>query len=357
VSGGVGARRWRERVLAVRLHPYEIVSYGAAAVAIVFLRAHELDFGWNSIAFTIGELAHRIPLMLVVGVALRAVAARALGEPVGAYLRAVARPAWWTEWLRLVAAFVAYIYAYLWLKVSIPLLRVDLFDAEIWRLDRFLHFGVSPTVFAIELVAGTPLPWAIDRFYSYWIVVVPVWTAYVYATSDALARRHFALGVALLWVAGSWVYYLVPAVGPCYWSEDFLAPVREQMPLVANTQAALWTQYRSLAASEGPRMLLLSPALGVAALPSLHVGAFVFFALWAKRHARRWYRPWVLASALIFFGSLATAWHYAVDGYLGALLAWGAVRIADRCEPASPPAGGPAERGAAPPATAAGERS
>lgn len=336
MTGGEARREWLGRLAAWRPRSFEVASYGAAAVAIVFLRAHALDYGWDTIAFTVRELAHRIPLMLVVGVALRALATRLIGEPVGPYLRAVASPRWLGEWLRLIAAFVAYIYAYLWLKVSIPLLRLDLYDAEIWRLDRFLHFGVSPTVFAIELVAGTPLVWAIDRFYSYWIIVIPVWTAYVYASSDGAARRRFALGTALLWVAGSWVYYLVPAVGPCYWSEDFLAPIREGMPLVANTQAALWTQYRSLAASEGPRMLFLSPALGVAAMPSLHVGAYVFFALWAKRHARRWYRLWVLASVLIFFGSLATAWHYAVDGYVGALLAWGAVRVADRLEPAPP---------------------
>jgi len=36
---------------------------------------------------------------------------------------------------------------------------------------------------------------------------------------------------------------------------------------------------------------------------------------------------------VIFFGSLATGWHYAVDGYAGALLAWAAVAIADRFEP------------------------
>jgi hypothetical protein len=341
MSASNAPRRRRERISAIRLHPFEIVSFGAAAVAIAFLRSYELDYGWNTIAFTIGELAHRIPLMLVVGVALRAIATWIVGEPVGAYLRSVARPRWLVEWLRLVAAFVAYIYAYLWLKVSIPLLRLDLFDAEIWRIDRWLHVGVSPTVFAIELVANTPLAWAIDRYYAYWIIVIPVWTAYVYAATGDSERRHFALGVAMLWVAGSWIYFLVPAVGPCFWSEDFLAPVREQMPLVANTQAALWVQYRNLAASEGRTMLLLSPALGVAAMPSLHVGAYVFFALWAKRHARRWYRVWILAAVLVFFGSLATAWHYAVDGYVGALLAWAAVRVADRLEPAAgenPPA-------------------
>jgi hypothetical protein len=261
------------------------------------------------------------------------------------YLRAVASRRWLALWLRVILCFMGYIYAYTWLKVSVPLLRGDLFDFELWRLDRWLHFGISPTVLAIELVAGTPLAWWVDRSYSAWLYIVPLWTAYVYASTRDDVRRHFAFGVSLMWIAGAWIYYAVPAVGPCYWSPDVMDPVRDQMPRAAGTQWNLWQQYRGMLESRGGTLRVFTPALGVAALPSLHVAAFAFFTLWSKRHARRWYKAWIVATALIFFGSLATGWHYALDGYVGALLAWGAIAVADRLEPAAretpAPVGGP----------------
>ena len=61
------------------------------------------------------------------------------------------------------------------------------------------------------------------------------------------------------------------------------------------------------------------------------------------RRARRLFLPLALATALTFLGSLATGWHYAVDGYAGMLLAWVAVRIADRVEGAPPPAAPPVD--------------
>jgi len=75
------------------------------------------------------------------------------------------------------------------------------------------------------------------------------------------------------------------------------------------------------------------PFLAVAALPSLHVGAHALFFFWFRRHQPRLAPLFALATGLTFLGSLATGWHYAVDGYAGILLAWGAVRLAGRLEP------------------------
>jgi hypothetical protein len=329
-------RPWRERLAGLRPYPFELLTYGAALATLIFLRARGLHYGWNTISHTFFAVLWTLPLMLVVGVGLRALADRVVGEPVLPYLRAVASRRWLSLWLRLVACFVGYVYAYTWLKVSVPLLRADLDDFQLWRLDRWLHLGVSPTVLAIELVAGTPLAWWIDRYYGYWLYIVPLWTAFVYSSTRDDARRHFAFGVSLMWIAGAWIYYAVPAVGPCYWSPDVMDPVRGQMPLAEGTQWNLWQQYRGMLEARGGTLRVFSPALGVAALPSLHVAAFVFFALWSRRHARRWYGPWIAATALIFFGSLATGWHYAIDGYVGALLAWASIAVADRLEPAGP---------------------
>ena len=70
-----------------------------------------------------------------------------------------------------------------------------------------------------------------------------------------------------------------------------------------------------------------NPTRGIAAMPSLHVGVHFFFFLWARRRARPLAMPFALATALTFAGSLLTGWHYAVDGYVGMLLAWLCYRI------------------------------
>src|SRR5690606_31862098 len=132
-----------------------------------------------------------------------------------------------------------------------------------------------------------------------------------------------------------------PAVGPCFASPELFREALAGMPHATAIQERLWSNYVELVAARGGAPLpTLKPFLAVAAFPSLHVGAHWLFALWAKRHARRLFVPFALATLLTFLGSLATGWHYAVDGYAGMLLAWAAVRLADRCEPVEPAGAG-----------------
>jgi hypothetical protein len=60
---------------------------------------------------------------------------------------------------------------------------------------------------------------------------------------------------------------------------------------------------------------------GVAALPSLHVAVLALFAMGTWRWRALSIVLWVL-TAVTFVGSMALAWHYAVDGYLGVALAY-----------------------------------
>ena len=67
---------------------------------------------------------------------------------------------------------------------------------------------------------------------------------------------------------------------------------------------------------------------GISAMPSMHVATSVLIAFYAATHARwaGWF-CWIFA-ALIMIGSVHLGWHYAVDGYFGAAIAWMAWTIA-----------------------------
>ena len=314
--------------------PFELCAYGGALAAYLFLRWHGLKFGWSAVQYVFLAAAGALPVVLAIGVGLRLVQHAVRRESLRDYLRRIATFSWLAHWCRLWLAGIAFAYTYTWLKVSIPLIRVDLFDPELWQLDRILHFGISPTIFAVELTAGTPLPALLDRWYALWVPSIPFCFAYATASTRDAERRHFVLANCLLWTLGAWIYLSVPALGPCYATPEILDPIRSEMPRAVSTQNALFAHYGKMIQSRGGFLESFSPVYGVAAMPSLHVGAHWLFALWARRYARALFVPLVIATAFTFFGSLVTTWHYAIDGYAGMLLAWLVIRVADRLEPA-----------------------
>jgi hypothetical protein len=326
--------RWRERLAWLR--SFEAVTVAASLATLVYLRLHGLDLDWTTIRISFPNLLPVVPMLLLQGVGLQIADSRLAGRSVRSYLETLRRPGWWLLWTRLWAATSLLAFTYMWLKVWVPLLRVELYDVELWKLDRWLHLGVSPTVFAIDLVAGTPVARWIDFAYGLWMPSIPLILAFFYAAADDAPRRNLALAGTIVWLGGAWIYLALPALGPCYSSPDVLEPIRESMPSAVGTQANLWRNYLTMIRSRGDASESFSPLFGVAAMPSLHVAAYAMFMLWARRHARRWFWPFVVGTAVIFFGSLATGWNYAVDGYAGIVLAWIGVRLADRLEPVTP---------------------
>jgi hypothetical protein len=322
---------WKRVVASLR---FELLVAGVTVVAVLFLRSRGLKMDGRTVGYIADATLRRWPSVLLLGLVLQLLGCLVLWRSPLGWLRRFAEPRSLLAFARVWLGLMVMTYTYLWLKISVPLVNRALWDAELWALDRWLHLGVSPTLFVVELFAGSRLvPW-LDYWYALWLTTIFATQAYLFFDPDRRKRLNFAFACALLWLAAAWIYVALPAVGPCFFVRDVFDPVRAAMPGAAALQDKLWQNYlQMIAGRDGGLLIQFKPFFAVAALPSVHVGAHFMFTLWARRHARRLWPLFAVATALTFVGSLLTGWHYAVDGYLGMLLGWCAVRLADRWVP------------------------
>ena len=152
--------------------PFEILTLGAALIALGALRARGIPLGWSSLQYMAAALLGRLPGLIVLGLGLHLLVALVRRRSPLPWLRQLGEPASLALWLRLWLALLATTWTDSWLKVSIPLLRTAVHDGALWALDRALHLGISPSVFAAELVAGSPLAGPLDLWYALWLTSV-----------------------------------------------------------------------------------------------------------------------------------------------------------------------------------------
>jgi hypothetical protein len=320
-------RRLRPRV-------YEILVLLHVAVVLVLVRAvgRLPSLPWDTL---LGIRLFVVPMALFVlgAAALRAAGVAAVDgtSRAGRLLRATFRPDSALDLVRLLLFASLVYHGHIWLKVIVPFLNPQLFDAGLARLDAAIHFGLNPGPFAIGLFPWPLVLRVLDVYYAAFVPLTVAGMAWFLTAPSRRERARFAAGFALLWLAGAWLYVAVPALGPCYVYGADYAEAARSLPLQAATQNLLVTHYRALlgAAATGTSMRIL-PVLGIGAMPSLHVAAHAFLALFARRRSRPLFLAFTAATFLTFWGSLVTGWHYAVDGYAGLLLALLCWRLGER---------------------------
>ncbi len=214
------------------------------------------------------------------------------------------------------------------LKYVIPYFRPGLTDAALWRWDCILHGDISPSGLAVWFATAAPTAarW-IDWLYVGYFPILLLFFAYIMIQERrAGLREPFVLGYCLFWVLGGASYYVMPSMGPIYHQPALFADVMRDMPFAAALNRELLADYRAFVAAPWQHEPMLY--YGIAAMPSLHVGACAMFACFARHFSRVAFLVMVTLTAMMFVGSVVTGWHYAVDGYAGALLGWAAYRIA-----------------------------
>lgn len=225
------------------------------------------------------------------------------------------------------------------IKSDIP--RIDPFtwDKSLMDVDRVLHFGVLPHDLLMPLFGSPLVIFLLNLAYNLWFVVMIgflIWQGC--QERDTAQRQRFLLAYMLCWGLGTGILGLIfSSAGPCFYDRLVAGPnpysdlmghlerVATQYPVFAlDTQDMLWQSYLD---SRGT-------VSGISAMPSMHVATSCLFVLCARASGLRWL-SWICAAFLvvIFIGSVMLGWHYAVDGYVGILIAvfvwWLAGRIAD----------------------------
>lgn len=225
----------------------------------------------------------------------------------------------WYEIVRVILAFKLCMVLYSALKSWIPLINPHLYDAALDHVDRWLHWGHSPVDLCMMLMNSPPVARGVDLLYIVWYALkLPIMLFFLLHPSVA-RRRHFFTVYLMVWMIGGGLAIAWPSLGPIYVNPNAFASV--EMPYARTLQEYLWNHYQMLlSAPESHRSLLYD---GVAAFPSLHVAMAVLHAVALRESSRMLF--WLLAvyAVVIQFGSVALGWHYAVDGYVGALLAIG----------------------------------
>jgi hypothetical protein len=210
-------------------------------------------------------------------------------------------------------------------KNLIPTLNPFSWDKTFMELDRFLHFGSLPHEYVLPFLGGSfVLSFFIGLYNSWMFLMYMVLLIACFMRPDSQVRMQYFFAVILTWaVGGTLIATLFSSAGPVYYGNLGLGDTydallrhldqRDETSFVTVTEAQdmLWSFY----AAE-------NSLSGISAFPSMHVASSVLMALFAFNWTRL---AGYLMSTFAFFimiGSVLLAWHYAVDGYAGLVIAY-----------------------------------
>jgi hypothetical protein len=211
------------------------------------------------------------------------------------------------------------------LKGAIGLLYPFDWDPFFRDMDIALSGGRMPHEWLAGLTSQPLAVWIINFNYNLWyFIVLGTYFSVGMAAHNSVDRMRFLTSFFLLWlIAGVFIAFAFSSAGPVYYERlglgtDYVplmtslhAAAEHHQIWALSTQDTLWEGF--IGARKG--------SAGISAFPSLHVASSVLVAIYATHvKSRLAVAAWIFAAG-IFLGSVVLAWHYAVDGYAGALLA------------------------------------
>lgn len=216
--------------------------------------------------------------------------------------------------------------AYTSLKVQVPLINGANWDQDFAAADRVIGIGVDPNVFLITVLGGGPswLAQSIDMYYYAFVTMFVVFAAWYLTDPRQEYRVAFAAGWVLIWGLGAVLYVAFPSRGPVFFTRNLWQEIAAVFPFAASLQSALLGNYTALVGGETRHIV---HEYGVAAMPSLHVATHAYLWIWARRIGSHLAPLFLAMTLMTWIASVATGWHWVVDGLVGLLMAWSATNV------------------------------
>jgi len=200
-------------------------------------------------------------------------------------------------------------------------------DARFAELDRWLHFGRHPWQWLEPLVHDRGVIRFIDAGYVLWFPVLFGFIVWLAWTTNRALRRNALIATLLVWVVcGNIAAIVFASAGPCYYAAvvpgtDPYAPLMAVLQ-ARHTEDFLFARFNQMALWESLQARTWLPFGGVSAMPSVHVAMATLMAIVAHAQSRTAGLLLTIFAGLTMLGSVVLGWHYAIDGYLGAAMAF-----------------------------------
>ena len=299
---------------------FEILAVANLVVLLIFFRGSLAIVG--SPLRHVATLATALSMQALAGIGIRCLVAAVRRDR--AYFRRIARPEWILDTVRIVVFTAVAFFGYGWIKLVLPVYHPVLFDEALWKVDRLLLLGASPAELALNLFRAPLFLRVVDWSYANVFFASTVIAFAWFASAPAgRVRNAFANGNALLWIAGAWLYLLLPSLGPAYRFPDVWLAHSESLRVTQGLQAVLMRNYGNvLRAASGEAAGPIRIVFGIAAFPSLHVAFQTYVFFWMRRLWSAGEILFGIFAFTIFLGSMITGWHYLVDGLAGIAMAF-----------------------------------
>ncbi len=232
--------------------------------------------------------------------------------------------------LPFLTTLIVFMYPFVEIKNSVPLIVPYAWNEPFHNLDVWMHFGKAPWEWLHPLFSQSPyLVFVLNLnynfwFFTMWIVLVP----FAFTTSNTVLRTRFFLAFFLIWaIGGSVLATWFSSAGPAFYSKLGLTPdpyaglitylnqVNEIVPVWAiDLQNEMWEQFKGHGIN-----------VGISTMPSMHNATALLFVIGGWHLSKKMAIPLALHCFLIYIGSIYLAWRYAVDAYLGwlvTIVAW-----------------------------------
>jgi membrane-associated phospholipid phosphatase len=217
------------------------------------------------------------------------------------------------------------------MKMAIPLIQPFAWDETMMKLDRFLHFGFHPYEI-VHAFLGWHYPLTFfSLLYNYWLFVTYFFLfGACFVRPDNISRMQYLLAFLFTWTfGGNLMATAFSSAGPPYYALLGLGDAYE--PMMATLRAHFESGFVSEVDTQERLWNLLNrlnSVNAISAFPSMHVASSTLMAIYAFR-ITPWLGYLMTAFAIgIMIGSVLLGWHYAVDGYAGALIALGSWKLA-----------------------------